>query len=50
MTLLALGYTGVEVMQALQALSSEGKLAENVSADDLDAGDDRLVNGAVKFF
>lgn len=34
MTLLALGYTGAEVMQALQALSTEGHLPKNATAED----------------
>lgn len=34
MTLLALGYTGAEVMQALQALSSDAKLSKSGTAED----------------
>ena len=34
MTLLALGYTGAEVMQALQVLAKEPKMSENTNADD----------------
>lgn len=34
MTLLALGYTGSEVMQALQALSSEQKLSSQISTEE----------------
>lgn len=34
MTLLALGYTGAEVMQALEAIATEGKLTETGSPED----------------
>ena len=34
MTLLALGYTAAEVMQALQALAKDSKMSENTNADD----------------